>query len=461
MGESYLAKQTTVAVLLSNVSGGGTYRHAQELVQTWTQRGNRVLYICFIRRLTKIVVYEAGCEPQTLFLYGDVDLEQTAKVMRLYHTSILHVEHMLNGPQSLIHLHEKAGCSLAVTLHDYYTICPFIQLVTEGKKYCGEKGCADCLKRRQFFSPTFDRVITDISEWRGFWQTYLRRANTVMVPSVDTQSRIKKYFADIPIRFVENPEMVSYRPASLMVGIIGAISTVKGAQKIKETLTYCAQNNINIHFILFGTLQDFKLTDDEAKCIDILGPYKEDEVYQQISSYPLDFFWFPAVCPETYSYTLSIPVRLRIPCLSTNLGAIASRILSNHWGAVYSWQADAAEIVDHLLSFSYQSYYNPDFVIKNDSLPDIEIFYDESLKPKEKLSNDAYHSIHKICSSDNLASEINDKLRFMEISALWGHLSCTKKIHLLFYVDYAYYLHKLRSEGFIAYMQKIKKRFVK
>lgn len=451
--------QPTVAIVLSNVLSGGTYRHAQELVHEWAKTGHRVLFICLIRRLTRIVVYDKGQATKEFFLYGDDDLHQLAQVLRSYQTAILHVEHMLDAPKALIHLHEMAQCSLAVTLHDYYTICPFIKLVTEEDSYCGEKGCNACLRARRFFSPTFEKEITDIEEWRSFWHSYLQRADDVMVPSEDMQQRMKRYFPDLLIRFVENPELVSYRPPNLRIGLIGALFVAKGSQKIKDTLAYCAAHKVNIHFVLFGMLQEVELTAAEQEYIDILGAYQEEDVYQQIRSQAIDFFWFPGVWPETYSYTLSIPVRLRIPCLSTDLGAIASRIQANHWGETYPWQDGAEAIVEHLLDFPYESYQNPDFVLKNTAFPPFEEYYrDCSVVP---VADEQAPAVLLNPSFDDLLPRLDHKLRLLDLSILWQKANLLQKARLLYHLEYFYYLAKMREKGLLFCLKKVKQKIVR
>lgn len=450
--------QPTVAIVLSNVLSGGTYRHAQELVHEWAKTGHRVLSICLIRRLTRIVVYDKGQATKEFFLYGDDDLHQLAQVLRSYQTAILHVEHMLDAPKALIHLHEMTQCSLAVTLHDYYTICPFIKLVTKEDSYCGEKGCNACLRARRFFSPTFEKEIADIEEWRTFWHSYLHQADVVMVPSEDMQQRMKRYFPDLPIRFVENPELVSHRPSSLRVGLIGALFVAKGSQKIKDTLAYCAAHKVNVHFVLFGTLQEVEMTAAELEYIDILGAYQEKEVYQQIRSQAIDFFWFPGVWPETYSYTLSIPVRLRIPCLSTDLGAIASRIQANHWGETYPWQDGAEAIVEHLLDFPYESYQNPDFVLKNTAFPPFEEYYRDCPLGLATANHASVTPLEP--SFDNLLQCLDHKLRLLDLSILWKQANLLQKAHLLYHLDYSYYLAKMREKGLLFCLKKVKQKIV-
>ena len=451
-----MSSQPTAAILLSNVLSGGTYRHAKELVREWASHGHRVVFVCLIRRLTRIVVYEKGKFSKEVFLYGDDDQQQLAKIIQSYQVAVLHVEHMLDAPKALIHLHEMAHCSLAVTLHDYYTVCPFIKLVTEDDFYCEEKGCNACLRAREFFSPTFEKEMVDIEEWRSFWHSYLQQAAIVMLPSLDMQQRMKRYFPDLPIRCVENPELVSYRSSSLRVGLIGDLFVAKGSQKIKDTLAYCAAHQVNIRFILFGTLQEVELTEDEKKYIDILGPYQEETVYQQIRSQAIDFFWFPGVCPETYSYTLSIPIRLHIPCISTDLGAIASRIQANHWGATYPWQDGAEAIVKRLLDFPYESYQNPDFVLKNTAFSPFEEYY-RDCRVAAATDNPA-STVSVEPSFDELLPHLDHKLRLLELSILWQKATIFQKAQLLCHLEYPYYLSKMRSKGLLFSMKKIKQK---
>ena len=107
-----------------------------------------------------------------------------------------------------------------------------------------------------------------------------------------------------------------------------------------------------------------KFTKDERKYIKVLGAYQEEEIYNNILDYNIDYFWFPGIWPETYSYTLSIPIKLKIPCLSTNIGAVAERITNNKWGKTYSWNAKTTEIINELLNFESEEFKNNDFKIK-------------------------------------------------------------------------------------------------
>ena len=134
------------------------------------------------------------------------------------------------------------------------------------------------------------------------------------------------------------------------------------------------QQNLNLQFVLFGTLSP-----DESQLpsnLMVKGKYKEDEVYTLITNEGIDFFWFTAILPETYSYVLTIPIRLGIPVIAADLGAIGERIKRGGWGEVYPAESDISAIVHALRCFDYVHYRTiGDFAIKNDHFLSFQDMY--------------------------------------------------------------------------------------
>lgn len=446
----------TVGILLTNINGGGTLRHARELATAWINDYRGIL-ILVIDNLVQISVYQNGSLKSTGYIHKNG--EYLIRILKKYNIRILHVEHLLNATPFFLQLHRKLRIPLVVTLHDYYMICPFIKLTTENNCYCQEKGdanCNICLQQRGFYSLTLNHYITDINEWRNFWKTYLSEAQLVLVPSVDAQNRLQRYYPELNIQVAEDPEVIQYRSEQRQIGLIGNLSIAKGAGKVKECLQYCLKYKINLHFVLFGTLDGIELTEDEKRYITILGTYKESEIYSLISQYFIDFFWFPGVLPETYSYTLSIPIRLRIPCISTDLGAIASRIHEHHWGSTYSWDADASKIITELIKFPYEEFYNPAFKITNTTFGTIESYYGDVLKkvPTEKANRFSTENV----IIPNVFSHINGVLTRDEFTLLWQSASLLQKVILLRHVDYHWLKNVLKQKGIKYFYKKLKEK---
>lgn len=442
---------------MTNVHGGGTPRHAYEMAAEWSRQGVQVLFVYANDRLIKVFFYEDGNAYETIRFF-DYDGKRLVQLLKEYHVELIHVEHLLNSESYMLSIHKELQVPLVVTLHDYYFVCPFIQLTNENDIYCEEKGdksCNECLARRGFYSATLEKQVKDIKEWRENWLSFLQEASLIIVPSKDMEQRIKKYFPLSSIQMRENPELISAESSDIHVGLIGGLSKAKGAEVIKEVLSMASQKKSPIHFTLFGTLSDVQLTTDEKRYITILGPYKEQEVYSMISSHQINYFWFPGVWPETYSYTLSIPIRLRIPCLSSDIGAIASRIQSHRWGETYPWNAQADKILDKLLDFNYQKFYNPDFVIGNTSFGSFESFY--AGVPFKEVNEVSQTSL----SFPSPYTELPEILYREEFNELWKGAGLAEKRKLLGHVDKNWLKTVWRKKGAAYFLKKIRDKALK
>lgn len=446
----------TVAILITNVSIGGTVRHAKEIAHAWSMQECQVLYVEVIDSITKVRCLKKGDIIKEYLFVDDKNGQRLERLLQAYHVQLLHVEHLFNAPTYFLSLHKKLKIPLAIVMHDYYMICPFIKLTYEDESYCGEKGiaaCQQCLARRKFVYGASGTRVQDIYKWRKMWEEYLEGAALVVVPSRDMEKRVRKYYPNIHLRMIENPELIPVKSQVKQIGLIGALSKAKGGQKVKECLDYCAANHLKLHFVLFGTLPDIVLNTDESKYITILGPYEEETIYSQIPEHLIDFFWFPGICPETYSYTLTIPVRLGIPCISTDLGAIASRIQEHHWGQTYPWQYGAAQIIQELTNFPYTQYENPNFEIQNTSFGCIEEYYEGISIP---AVNDSCQE--QIPISDNI-NQLMGTYNKEEFHILWQLAQGKEKLHLLWHIDRRWVKDVLKKRGIRYFVKKIRKKY--
>lgn len=420
----------TIAIILVNIESGGTKRHVEEMSKSWTLEGYNVILVEVYGRLIQVNLLEKTKKKFLCNIFNDIGLKQLKSIFKYFNVGLLHVHHLLDANISFFKIHKDLNIPLVITLHDYYCICPFIKLTNEKEEYCKELGineCNRCLLKRKFYSKHLDMQINNIDIWRDFWFNYLKEASQIVVPSCDMKIRIQKYYPSLNLSVFENPELINFNTNIRRIGLIGDLSVPKGAKKIKECIEYVTKNKLPLYFIVFGKLNNIKLTKEEKKYISILGTYKEEEVYINIKKFCIDFFWFPGVWPETYSYTLSIPIRLRIPCISTDLGAIAYRIKQNNWGEIYDWTFDTEKIIGLLMNFNYEKYYNKDFIIKNISFGEIDRYYininlDVPSKINEKIDIRYF-------------PELKTNLSGVEFKYLWKNANFIQKIKLIFYLD--------------------------
>ena len=369
--------------------GGGTMRHVYEMARAWSQQGYPLWVLVSTGRILQLTFYQAGeAVRQLVFPY---DRDFLIRVFRESGVGLLHYHNFYTLHEPLLSLPDALDVPYAVTLHDYYTICPWIYLVGPDERYCGEPetdACDACLrmKREQMHGA---RQADSIVSWRGGWYRWLLGAGSVFVPHQDVADRLARYFPAVRFRIFENPEVVLAPAIQPMlpaddgghirrVACIGALTRAKGGEVLLACARAAAQHDMPVEFVLFGTLSQDVMRGAQRplpKNLRILGRYHETDVYLQIVAEKIDFFWFPPLWPETYSYTLSIPIRLGLPVLGSNLGAVGARIEAHGWGETYPWDADTQEILARILAFDCTRYAGRGDAITNDHFPPAQELY--------------------------------------------------------------------------------------
>ena len=215
-------------------------------------------------------------------------------------------------------------------LHDFYTICPFINLVDESGEYCGEPGvagCNSCVARRR-------PEILDIETWRINSSQILYDAEMVIAPSSDTRTRLLSHFPKLDIKVSANPAeklQVNFIAASdsKKVAVLGELSINKGLNTVKQLVKALPEDVI---VVLIGFIPDALLDGDIKKSIKsgkliVTGKYVDDSqalhILKEISP---TYILFPGRIPETYSYTLDIAMATGISILGCNVGAMPERL---------------------------------------------------------------------------------------------------------------------------------------
>lgn len=225
---------------------------------------------------------------------------------------------------------DRTGAILVVNVHDYYPVCPRINLVNRSGIYCGEpdkNGCRTCLRANgsSIGAP-------DIVQWRLQWDRLLARADTVNFPSMDVMRRFWRYYPTannfnfVPHETVTLPpprhRNIERRP--LRIGVIGAIGKIKGFDVLLRCAKLARKLQLPVTFVVIGHTAD----DRQARRlgIEVTGPYTNREVDRLIQDADLDLIFLPSTWPETFSYTLSIALRTGLPVAAFEIGAIAERL---------------------------------------------------------------------------------------------------------------------------------------
>ncbi len=265
-----------------------------------------------------------------------VEVKQLALVfelMRRFDVSLMHVHSLLGFPHSALQLFEKSGIPYIVTVHDYYHMCPKVNLLGVNG-YCGledENACPACVGSADTHRKNQWPFYT-IEEWRKDHQRFLERAQTVFFPSRDARDRYDQIFTLRNAKVVPHTERAGIDPVGrhgnsdqVRVLILGAISKQKGLEVITRLCRYAAKHVPEIRFRIVGfTTNDRKLK--KYKNLEITGRYQRHQLREHLADFAPDVAFLPSIWPETYSYTLSECWRYGICVIGFDLGAIGQRI---------------------------------------------------------------------------------------------------------------------------------------
>ena len=339
-------KKRGAILFITHGRGGGTEVHTNFLAEKLESQGSAVLY-CKPHPLyvNKVCIFDKQSGPMPnlpLFDFNYSSLELSALIQKIGITHI-HIHHTIDmsvsAPFFIKNVANIAGIRYDFTAHDYFSICPRINLIGHSGYYCGEPNvtaCNECLKHDSSFA-----IEQDISSWRSQYHSLLASARRVFAPDVDVANRLQKYFPDI--NFTVRPHEFNFnkkdrcvsnsRNNRRRIGLIGALGTCKGSSLIAPVAKAALRLGLDMDFVVIG----YTNCDSELQLLPnvrITGKYPENSIQEIIASENLSLAWFPSVWPETFCYTLSEAMSAGVYPVAFDLGAPARRIRACGWGGI-------------------------------------------------------------------------------------------------------------------------------
>jgi GT2 family glycosyltransferase len=334
-----------VILLVTHDLGGGTERHVQELI--WNYSG--VYEFVLLRasgRNCKVTI--PSLEGHATLVFDQCDIDQILEVLASLSIKKAHIHHVFGLTLNLRQILKSLDIPFVFTLHDYHVLCPRINLGhPRTGRYCLEAPvavCNSCIAASP--EPQIEAKNIFAHRWKYDW--LISEAESVICPSEDSKARLIRYGFDerISVNPHENlPSSEADEPAlgvrqTIRVGLIGVLALHKGLDVVKETIM--ASGKENIEFVLIGKSNPPLKFARRVKYHET-GHYREDDLQNMIATHDIDVLWFPAVWPETYSYTLSAALVSRKPIVAVNLGAFPERLKGRKHTCLVSHLADTAE----------------------------------------------------------------------------------------------------------------------
>ena len=325
-------------LMIAHDLGGGVRRHILDLVQRLAGRANCLLLESTARGSAVSVPALPGHPDLALPAERVGDLVEVLEAARVTRAHIHHLMSMDIDVRRLLH---RLGVPFDVTVHDYFAICPQVNLLPwlQGA-YCGEPdvgGCNACIAERPSYG------ARDIVLWRraNAWQ--FLEAERVICPSKDARERLARYGLDqraivaphepvAPEAWPISPPPIRKREA-LRVAVIGVLAHQKGALAVFNVATAADHAALSVHLIGYA---ERALLPAMPQGIAMTGEYKDSDLPKVLLEQNPHVVWFPAQWPETYSYTLTAAINAGLPIVATRIGAFSERLA----GRPLTWLVD-------------------------------------------------------------------------------------------------------------------------
>jgi glycosyltransferase involved in cell wall biosynthesis len=335
-----------VILMITHSLGGGVRRHIDGLVERYRDTAH-VLLLEGTTRGAALSVPAAPGDP-VLTLPAD-RVDDLVSVLRSTNLSRVHIHHLLQMDIDIRALIHRLGVPFDVTVHDYYAICPQINLLrwSEGL-YCGEPGPAAC---NACIADRSSHGARDIASWRRDRAWQFLAADRVICPSVDVKTRLDRYGMGDRATVVPHEQQtgsfwttrVPESEPLLRIGLLGVLANHKGARAVAEVAEAAAPGTIELELI--GHLED-NFPKPAAKLIRATGKYQEGDLPDLLKRIDPQVFWFPAPWPETFSYTLSVAIDTGLPIVASDIGSFTERLagrpltwLVDHRASAQDWLA--------------------------------------------------------------------------------------------------------------------------
>lgn len=269
-----------------------------------------------------------------------------------------------------VHIHQTVGLSKEVwqipaklkvaydfTVHDYFSVCPRVNLINASGVFCGQPDlptCEQCVSADTLDAETralYLELGGTVAAWRKFHLVKLKSARALFAPSEDTAQRMARYGRLPQLRHKPHPESpIVFHPrphakrGPLRVAIIGAIGPHKGHQLLLATAVAAKRKKLPIEFVVVGYT-----CDDGAYAgfgnVEILGEYKQETLPGLLAGAGCTVALFLSIWPETYSYTLSEALRAGLVPVAIDLGAQSERIKRDKTGITISANPGPEEVL--------------------------------------------------------------------------------------------------------------------
>lgn len=323
----FQASGLPVRLLVSHGLDGGVRRHIRDTVALDAGAAHYLLLEPAARGIALSVPALPGHPVLVLAAERRGDL---ARVLRSAGVSRVQIHHLMGMDLDVRALVQDLRVPFDVIVHDYFALCPQVNLLPwPAASYCGEPGPAGC---DACIAHLPSHGATDILSWRSRAAWQFHEAARVLAPGVDALERLRRHGVGenailAPHEAVAPGPWPIRRPPrpgkTIRIAVLGALADHKGAHVVASVVM--AADPAAVRIILIGDTGANFPAAARAR-MTVTGAYQDDALQGLLDQHRPHAIWFPAMWPETYSYTLSAAIEAGVPIAATALGVFPERL---------------------------------------------------------------------------------------------------------------------------------------
>ena len=354
-------------VAFDHILGGGATEYLKEKKKSALTDGYRFITITFDFYTGRYYLnYEYR---QYNFEFYDNKLEglfdNILRIDEIWINELVTYQYLYQTLDDIVKLKRKHQAFLKMLLHDFFCMCPAINLLDENGIYCKgacEDKCNKCIPLNksnaclEFESGTI---------WRQKWCGFLQQCDEIRAFSDDTARLFRKVYPEVcHVRVIPHTphyllplHKYAKSTETFNIGLLGVLSYKKGLDIVRSMISYIEENHMNIRIKLLGVVDE----EIDSPIFSYTGRYTREQLPKLTLQEDIDMFFIPSIWPETFSYTTSEIISMNMPLAVFDLGAPADRVKRYEKGVIIT-DTDAETIVSEMLSFAKN-------VLKCDSIP--------------------------------------------------------------------------------------------
>jgi GT2 family glycosyltransferase/glycosyltransferase involved in cell wall biosynthesis len=256
-----------------------------------------------------------------------------------YAVELVHVRHLFKHTFDLPAVAERLGVPVVLSFHDFYFVCPTVNLLDDHDRYCGGEctpGDGSCrIPAGLDGLPHLKHSY--VHQWRAEAESMLRHVDAFVTTSEharDVHRRWLPSLAGRPFSLIEHGRSLRQRGGiaaapepggQVRILVVANLDVHKGGDYIRALRD--SGDGWRLEFHLLGAVPDVY-----ADLGVLHGGFEAGELPERVARIGPSFAGCFSIAAETYSHSLTEAWSMGMPVLATDLGALGERIRAHGGG---------------------------------------------------------------------------------------------------------------------------------